>query len=513
MVLVSARPCRHQSPLPARPCVATAPPHVVARRKRLLSFGSGIGTVIGSGFRVAGAVAAEEMTQHRDMNASSSAAAVAASYWRGGRVRAHDEPILPTPDFGPNGTVDYHGQPQVQEAMEYYMDKFYEGRVTDQLMSRLQALEDEASSRVPRPAPPSSAGVDGTIWGAGDPRGLVAYLLMENADRTVHRDLLLSLHCLGQFFGRYPVAVFYTNETTPTELVRLREASPSGLRLFFEEVHIDFPASMADVPGGPDAFLAPPRCMIDGQHYWSSHQSCGCRCPAWRPQCWPLNWMHATRFFTADMFRTRIFQRLDIDFFMRLDTDLFFAGAPDVDPFRLMAQHGCALVYDRLSREAPGCFDGFDDRTLQLIRRLGYAGRPDQDMLYVGRGPAAAGGQWTIGDARLFRSDAYLTFADWAASGIYANRWADQLILVRGVALFGPRAGTANPEWISTAVRAGAAPPPAPPPPLSICVRSLFAVESGARFVHQKGGFRDNKLLQVCGADPAVLLGDESLSA
>eukprot|EP00971_Amphidinium_carterae_P182108 3614162-Amphidinium_carterae.1 len=31
----------------------------------------------------------------------------------------------------------------------------------------------------------------------------------------------------------------------------------------------------------------------------------------------------------------------------------------------------------------------------------------------------------------------YLQFADYVASGIYTDRWADQLILTRGVALFG----------------------------------------------------------------------------
>jgi len=196
------------------------------------------------------------------------------------------------------------------------------------------------------------------------------------------------------------------------------------------------------------------------------------------------------------MFRTRTFQRLEFDFFMRLDTDLFFVGLPEEDPFRLMAQHGCVIVYDRLSREAPGCFDGFDERTLELIHRLRYAGGVDLDVTHIGRGPAAAGGQWTIGDARLFRSDEYLQFADWVASGIYTGRWADQLILMRGVALFGPRSGIAANNGGRNATE--------PVAPMSICVRSLFAPGAEAGFVHQKGGFRDPRLLRVCGATTAL---------
>eukprot|EP00435_Cladocopium_sp_Y103_P056748 s1293_g19.t1 len=59
------------------------------------------------------------------------------------------------------------------------------------------------------------------------------------------------------------------------------------VQLPFEEVSVGFPAEMLDYPGGPDAFLKPPLCMLDDQYWWLSDHSCGCRCPAWRPQCWP----------------------------------------------------------------------------------------------------------------------------------------------------------------------------------------------------------------------------------
>ncbi|CAE8615373.1 unnamed protein product [Polarella glacialis] len=338
----------------------------------------------------------------------------AAAYWRGGRVRASEEPNLPAPIID-NGTVDYQGYDQVEECLEYYVDKMKEEPLRKYFLGKelkaAEALESHAKEA------------------AQLPRGLVAYLLMENADRTQHRDLLLSLRCLGRHFSGYPVAIFHTNGTTLAELAWMRSASPPGLQLIFEEVSLGFPASMTDVRGGPDGYLAPPYCTMDDQHWWTTHRSCGCRCPAWRPQCWPVNWMHATRFFTAGMFRTRTFREGRFDFFMRLDTDLFIVAEPVVDPFRLMAERGCAMVYDRISREAPGCFDGFDKRTLEFVDRFSYHGEPDDEILQVGTGPAAAGGQWTVGDARLFTSREYLRFADFFASGIYTDRWADPTCL------------------------------------------------------------------------------------
>merc|ERR1712194_45064 len=291
-------------------------------------------------------------------------------------------------------------------------------------------------------------------------------------------DMLLSLHCLAKFFGQYPVAIFHTNGSTSEELNKLRRDGPQGIRLLFEEVHMEFPLSVSGGSGGVDEFFAAPRCVMDGQDWWPSHRSCGCRCPSWRPQCWPVNWMHATRFFTAGMFRTRIFQQGGFDFFLRMDTDLFFVVKPLVDPFHLMASRGCGMEYDRISREAPGCHDEFDDITLSFLNKYGYTVMMDRDVMHLGHGPAAAGGQWTIGDVRLFTSKEYLQFADYAASGIYANRWADQLFLMRGLALFGPRTDPHKPQ-----------------PAVSICTEPLFHGGPEEGFVHQKAGFREPHLL------------------
>eukprot|EP00929_Paragymnodinium_shiwhaense_P043405 TRINITY_DN22319_c0_g1_i6.p1 TRINITY_DN22319_c0_g1~~TRINITY_DN22319_c0_g1_i6.p1 ORF type:complete len:389 (-),score=66.58 TRINITY_DN22319_c0_g1_i6:1178-2344(-) len=342
------------------------------------------------------------------------AAQGATSYWKGGRVRQAAENFNKAPDIeteeGGGLVIDYHGSHGVQECMEFYIDKNHE----EFLRRELEQIEIDADE-----AARDRGAASSLLAAPGEkPRGIVTYLLMENIGRTLYRDMLLSLHCLGKYFNDYPVAIFHTNGSTEQELRHLREESPPGLELILEEVHLEFPPEILHAPGGPDAFMAPPRCTMEGKHWWASNRSCGCRCPAWQPQCWPLNWMHATRFFTAGMFRTKTLASGNYDYFLRLDTDLFFVERPVVDPFRLMANRGCAMVYDRLSREAPGCFDGFDERTIEFLDAHGLRGAAvDEDMLHVGRGPAAAGGQWTIGDARVFGSNAYLRFADYFASG------------------------------------------------------------------------------------------------
>eukprot|EP00927_Polykrikos_kofoidii_P067584 TRINITY_DN63030_c0_g1_i1.p1 TRINITY_DN63030_c0_g1~~TRINITY_DN63030_c0_g1_i1.p1 ORF type:complete len:565 (+),score=77.48 TRINITY_DN63030_c0_g1_i1:180-1874(+) len=438
------------------------------------------------------------------------AAEGASSYWRGKRVQAFEEPDRPAPVIDRRtGEIEYNGEPEVQECLEYYIDKHFE----QELHKKMSARELEVAADFSREEELHGRRNMG-VAGGGEPRGLIAYLLMENAGRTVFRDLLLSLHSLGRFFGHYPVAVFHTNASTRDELRALSTRAPGGLRLFFEEVSMGFPPELSNAPGGPDGFLAPPRCMMDGRHWWISNRSCGCRCPAWRPQCWPLNWMHATRFFTAGMFRTRTFQSGAYDYFMRLDTDLFFVREPVVDPFRLMQTRGCSMMYDRLSRETPGCADGFDLRTLEFLRQYLYIGLLDEDILNVGRGPAAAGGQWSVGDARLFTSKPYLEWADFAASGIYTDRWADQLFLVRGLAMFGPRSSMPT-------VRFSDAQGERVIPEVSICVRPIFSdtigdettavadQEDGVNveangFVHQKGGYLDPALLRRCEVDPSI---------
>eukprot|EP00913_Durusdinium_trenchii_P004677 g4342.t1 len=218
--------------------------------------------------------------QAKDEEAS--AAAGAASYWRGTRVRQEEELNLPAPQIqidaprqdgetGENGSmsIEYDGYDLVQECLEYYVDKSLEARNQRRVYEKeLHALNQRDSSRLDQ----------------HDLRAVMVYLLMENADRSLHKDLGLSLRCLARFFWHYPVVIFHTNGSTQAELAWLKSLAPPHMKVSFEEVALGFPAEILNFPGGPDAFLQPPLCMLDGKHWWTSHRTCSgslsyLRCP------------------------------------------------------------------------------------------------------------------------------------------------------------------------------------------------------------------------------------------
>ncbi|CAK9107386.1 Uncharacterized protein SCF082_LOCUS49984 [Durusdinium trenchii] len=150
-----------------------------------------------------------------------SAAAGAASYWRGTRVRQEEEQRpwwrlnLPAPQIqidaprqdgetGENGSmsIEYDGYDLVQECLEYYVDKSLEAR------NQRRVYEKE----------------------------LHALNQRENADRSLHKDLGLSLRCLARFFWHYPVVIFHTNGSTQAELAWLKSLAPPHMKVSFEEV-------------------------------------------------------------------------------------------------------------------------------------------------------------------------------------------------------------------------------------------------------------------------------------
>eukprot|EP00392_Amoebophrya_sp_AT5.2_P006992 g7004.t1 len=87
----------------------------------------------------------------------------------------------------------------------------------------------------------------------------------------------------------------------------------------------------------------------------------------------------------------------------------------------------------------------------------------------MGHGVAAAGGQWTVGDVRLFTSPIYRLFAKGAGPGIYKNRWADQLIFAAAVILLGNK---------------------------QFCFHPMF--QDAELFVHKKQGYADRGLWEKC---------------
>eukprot|EP00435_Cladocopium_sp_Y103_P055045 s1293_g18.t1 len=61
----------------------------------------------------------------------------------------------------------------------------------------------------------------------------------ENADRSLHLDLALSLRCLAKFFWHYPVVIFHTNSSSPAELRWLSSVVPERLLLGWLKIRLD----------------------------------------------------------------------------------------------------------------------------------------------------------------------------------------------------------------------------------------------------------------------------------
>ena len=102
---------------------------------------------------------------------------------------------------------------------------------------------------------------------------------------------------------------------------------------------------------------------------------------------------------------------------------------------------------------------------------------PHPHAMKYGRGVAAFGGQWTVGDLRLFTSPIYKQLADRAKEeGMFEHRWADQLLFAAGTIMLGG---------------------------YRVCFHEMF--QDQTLFVHKKKGFLDTDLVRQCGVpDPAV---------
>ncbi|CAE7222527.1 unnamed protein product [Symbiodinium microadriaticum] len=157
----------------------------------------------------------------REAVSDDAAASGAASYWRGGRVQAAEEPNSPAPIIEIEDgqlQIDYQGDAPAQECLEYYLDKLKVEEMQNQVLHEKLATSTRQRS------------------GSVRPRGVLVFLLMENADKVLHKDLALSLRCLARFFWRYPVVIFHTNSTTASELDWMRSVIPGHLHVDFEEV-------------------------------------------------------------------------------------------------------------------------------------------------------------------------------------------------------------------------------------------------------------------------------------
>ncbi|CAD7958121.1 unnamed protein product [Amoebophrya sp. A25] len=380
-------------------------------------------------------------------------------------------------------SIQYHGDHVAKETLEYYIDKQLEEREAESLPyinkahCRTCAIEDDRKTGV-------------------QIRAAVVYVVLnlDNNGPEILKDLLLAFHCADKhlkFPNSYDILVLH-HAFREEELYWLQMHAPHHIR-----------EKMKLVPLKDEHVLEGD---ADGKY--------GCRCPAWAPRCWDITWMRATRIFTDHMFY--YLSGGNYDYFMRLDSDFFFVAQPEFDAIKMLAENKCAFGYHRLSIEAPGCFDDFERYVHDFAAKLKvkkeeymlseggrhfYATSEDPASaattpltssspsalnssigekpvlkgdskewnIRMGHGVAAAGGQWTVGDMRLFGSAVYQHFSRGAKDGVFQNRWADQLLFAAATIVFGNR---------------------------QFCFHPMF--QNATLFVHKKQGYKDVTLWEKC---------------
>lgn len=222
----------------------------------------------------------------------------------------------------------------------------------------------------------------------------------KNNAEMILKDLILALHCLSKWYPipwEYDLLILY-HGISLEEQQWLIDKAPKILKSRLVFIEMD----ESDVTEGDS----------------SEHGKYGCQCPVWAPRCWDVAWMRATRVFTHHMFKYLMERSLPdrgnvtYDYFMRLDSDVFFIKHPPLDPIKMMIMNRCALAYNRLSIEAPGCFDKFIDYVDDFAEEHKLKDHKEKpygkERLKLGKGISALGGQWTVGDMRLFSSPLYL---------------------------------------------------------------------------------------------------------
>ncbi|CAD7935866.1 unnamed protein product [Amoebophrya sp. A120] len=374
--------------------------------------------------------------------------------------------------------IEYHGDTTAKETLEYYLDKTLEEkeaknlpRITVEQCQNCQVLEDRKAGLQLKAA--------------------IVYVVLNlnNNGPIILKDLLLALHCADKhlkFPDSYDILVLYHG------FKRNRDQSeldlPIELRWLSDNAPVRIQRKMQFVQLPDDQVLEGDG--VNGKY--------GCRCPAWAPRCWDVNWMRATRIFTDHMFDYLPADKYE--FFMRLDSDFFFINTPEFDAVKMLHENNCAFAYHRLSIEAPGCFDEFQEYVEDFSRRYPLppgmtnqfgepepvsetaqkSGKNSRTNIRMGHGVAAAGGQWTVGDVRLFSSPIYRRFAKEAREKIFEHRWADQLLFAAGTILFGNK---------------------------QFCFHDMF--QDAGLFVHKKQGYTDESIWEKCKPAPVDIDEDQ----
>jgi len=204
--------------------------------------------------------------------------------------------------------------------------------------------------------------------------------------------------------------------------------------------------------GISDEFLANGKCMLCGNNMFTkvvpgvfgappaAGKKCSCTCPNYgskcpipesEQQCWPLPYLHMNHFFMHRMWKEPALK--DVDFFMRVDADLYVQRELGFDVFESMAKKNCHFATGASGAEAPGCYEGQHEAALAWAQKAKAGGMEIYPENLANEDPKRPNevywGGFHAGDARMFKHPNQLAFSKHITElgGVYTHRWSDQL--------------------------------------------------------------------------------------
>lgn len=157
--------------------------------------------------------------------------------------------------------------------------------------------------------------------------------------------MISSIQLLDYHFNNeknYPIVIFHTPEVDKATRDSVKRVTPSTI--YFEEITFDFPVSLQS-PKDRKREIDGSTCVPFGFDLS-------------RPHPWPLNYLHMNRFFSYKMYLHPRLQQFE--YYMRIDTDLYFSEKFPIDPFEELVQKGATFAYttERSTTEPAGCVVG-----------------------------------------------------------------------------------------------------------------------------------------------------------
>eukprot|EP00937_MAST-01D_sp_MAST-1D-sp2_P003734 g3734.t1 len=291
----------------------------------------------------------------------------------------------------------------------------------------------------------------------GQSRGAVIILAAPDPDGSGYmsefdQDAVLATACAWRNFARkygHKIIVFHTMDAN--QLANFHSSLKTKAPKAYASGDIQLvPVKFGYPDGISDEYLANHEgCIQCGVNRFTEKRElegktrqmrrCSCSCPDYglecpipdsEQQCWPLTYFHMNHFFTYQMWKEPALR--DVDYFMRVDADLYITQELPFDPFSRMKEKQCRFATGVMGSEVRGCFEGqlkaSHDWAVEAAKR-GVPVYPENLSEENARGNAVYWGGFHAGDARLFKNPHHLEFAKHLneLGGVYTHRWSDQL--------------------------------------------------------------------------------------